>query len=87
MRCHTAYLLRTWHPSTRPAALDLAPETSPVWQGLHIICFLANGDNATVEFIATYCAGNEIQRLHEVSRFIREESCWYYVDGALPSDE
>ncbi|MBP6053850.1 MAG: hypothetical protein KA739_18540 [Pseudomonadales bacterium] len=42
------------------------------------------GDTATVEFVARYKVGGKAHRLHEVSRFIREDGRWYYVDGEFP---
>lgn len=39
-------------------------------------------DTATVEFIARFRkGGGPAQRLHEISRFKREDGRWYYVDG------
>ena len=35
-----------------------------------------------VEFIARFRhGGGSAQRLHETSRFVREQGRWYYVDG------
>lgn len=36
-----------------------------------------------VEFIARYLWDGKIQLLHELSRFIRTEGVWYYVDGVV----
>jgi SEC-C motif-containing protein len=77
------WLLRTWHPSTRPAQLALDPAIK--WLGLevrdhHVI----DEDHAEVEFVARYrIGGGRAERLHERSRFVREGGLWYYVDGAL----
>ena len=80
------YLLATWHASTRPTALDLDKETSPRWLGLDIKCHQATGpDSAVVEFVARYKTGGRAHRLHEVSRFVREDGQWYYVDGEFPA--
>ncbi|MDF3142647.1 MULTISPECIES: YchJ family protein [unclassified Streptomyces] len=76
-----AYLLRTWHPRTRPPRLDLDPRMR--WTGLEI---LAAGDGTafhttgTVEFRASYRGGS----LHERSRFERVGGAWVYVDGDFP---
>jgi SEC-C motif-containing protein len=40
-------------------------------------------DHAIVEFVARYKVNGRAQRLHEVSRFVREAGCWYYRDGEL----
>lgn len=78
------YLLRTWHPQTRPAALELAKETSK-WLGLVVRrCQQFDADRASVEFVARYRVAGRGQRLHEVSRFERlDDGRWYYLDGDL----
>ncbi len=79
-----AYLLATWHPSTRPAALDLAAEPVPKWIGLQVRRRERTGpDSAEVEFVARYRVGGRAHRLHETSRFLREDGAWRYVDGTL----
>jgi SEC-C motif-containing protein len=40
-------------------------------------------DRATVEFVARYKIGGRAHRLHEISRFVREDGRWYYVDGRI----
>lgn len=37
-----------------------------------------------VEFVARYKVGGRAHRLHEVSRFVREQGRWFYVDGSFP---
>lgn len=78
-----AWLLRTWHPSTRPATLDLSD--NPRWRGVQIVDTLAGGpsdDTGVVEFRATYLRDEGgVEVLHERSRFVREDGQWYYVDG------
>ncbi|MFF7793343.1 YchJ family metal-binding protein [Streptomyces sp. NPDC007991] len=72
------YLLRTWHPRTRPGTLELDPRMR--WTGLEILdtsdgsAFHSAG---TVEFRASYRGGS----LHERSRFERVDGAWVYVDG------
>jgi SEC-C motif-containing protein len=39
----------------------------------------------SVEFVARYKIGGRAQRLHEVSRFVREHGRWFYLDGSFPS--
>lgn len=82
------YLLRTWHPSTRPATLD-AHETGTVrWLGLKILRAEAGGPDDTqgvVEFVARYKIAGKAHRLHEISRFAREGGQWFYVDGIMPA--
>lgn len=76
------YLRATWHPSTRPAALDFEPGTK--WLGLAVRRHGATGaDRAEVEFVARYRVGGRAVRLHEASRFVREGGRWFYVDGDI----
>lgn len=75
------YLLASWHDSTRPAALDLAADNTK-WTGLEIRKHNAeSADRATVEFVARCKTGGRAARLHEVSRFVREDGKWFYLDG------
>lgn len=79
-----AYLLATWHPSTRPAMLDLAADGAK-WLGLEVKKHtVESADRATVEFVARYKTGGRAHRLHEISRFVREHGRWFYVDGEFP---
>lgn len=80
-----SYLLETWHPSTRPAALHL-DDTAPVkWLGL-LIKRKERGEkndaDGVVEFVARYKIHGKAERLHETSRFVRENDHWYYLDAA-----
>ena len=76
------HLTETWHPRTRPEAIDLDPALR--WTGLEII-ELAAGDaddtRGTVEFRALWRDGAVRGALHERSRFIRYAGRWWYVDG------
>lgn len=75
------YLLATWHPSRRPAALDFTPGAK--WLGLAVKAHLRIDDaHAEVEFVARQRdASGRAVRLHERSRFVREHGRWFYVDG------
>ncbi|AHG65614.1 YchJ family protein [Advenella mimigardefordensis] len=75
------YLLETWHRSTRPASLEPnAPGTQ--WLGLDVRGHAQqDDDHATVEFVARSRQNGRAARLHEVSRFVREDGRWFYVDG------
>jgi SEC-C motif-containing protein len=75
------YLLKTWHASTRPASLDL-DSGAVKWIGLEIIdAPEVQGDSATVEFVARFKQNGRAGKLHENSRFLREQDRWLYVDG------
>jgi SEC-C motif domain protein len=77
------YLIATWHPSTRPSRLEPAPPGQR-WLGLEVRRRAqADADHAEVEFVARSKLGGRAQRLHEVSRFVRENDRWYYLDGEL----
>jgi SEC-C motif-containing protein len=77
------YLLATWHPSTRPAALEPDPPGLR-WLGLEVKRHARDGeDRAVVEFVAISKLGGRAHRLHETSRFVREAGRWFYLDAAL----
>jgi SEC-C motif-containing protein len=80
------YLLRTWHASTRPAGLNLQDTRPDKWLGLKIVN-TAKGQQQDseggVEFIARYKLNGKAYRLHEKSRFLRENDIWFYLDGEL----
>ena len=76
-----AYLLATWHASTRPDALD-APPPGLRWLGLEVRRHQAqDAEHAQVEFVARHQIGGRATRLHETSRFVRDGGRWFYVDG------
>jgi SEC-C motif domain protein len=78
------YLLATWHASTRPAQLDLAEEAASKWLGLQVKRHEQHdAEHAIVEFVARYKVGGRAHRLHEASRFVREDGRWFYVDGEV----
>lgn len=76
------YLLDSWHPSARPASIEIDAETR--WIRLLVEGTEAGGpfdDEGFVAFtaIARTLAGRFEQR--ERSRFVREAGRWLYVDG------
>lgn len=77
------YLLRTWHPSTRPGHLELDAGTT--WRALQIVDTVDGGpgdDTGVVEFraIARTDDGERLEQ-HERSTFTRVEGRWVYLDG------
>ena len=85
VRSLEGYLQGTWHASTRPPTSDLSADKDTRWLGLEIRRHETTGaDTAIVEFVARYKVGGRAHRLHEVSRFIREDGRWYYLDGEFP---
>ncbi|MEC5388183.1 YchJ family metal-binding protein [Uliginosibacterium sp. H3] len=77
------YLQASWHASTRPAELSFDGDEPTKWIALDVRAQAEQGDSATVEFIARYKVSGRAQRLHEISRFVREQGRWYYVDGEI----
>jgi SEC-C motif-containing protein len=77
------WLLASWHPSTRPAVINL--EDNPKWRGLQIVDVVdgtAEHQTGVVEFRATYVVGpGDVRVLHERSRFVLEDGRWYYLDA------
>lgn len=61
---------------SRQEAQQEAPEDTEVCD--------VGADADTVEFVARYKIGGRAHRLHEVSRFVREQGRWFYVDGSFP---
>ena len=77
------YLLDTWHPSRRPTTPPLA-EPGVKWLGLQVRQHVVqDADHATVEFVARSKLGGRAHRLHETSRFVREDGHWLYLDGDI----
>ncbi|WP_370247144.1 YchJ family protein [Nocardioides sp.] len=74
VRGDVGYLVRTWHPRTRPAELTLDPDV--VWTGL--VVHEAGED--WVEFSAHHRDGV----LRERSRFAVRAGRWLYLDGTHP---
>jgi SEC-C motif-containing protein len=76
------YLLQTWHPTTRPATLELDDRLR--WYRLDILATSAGGPfdaTGVVEFRAYYRAVHGDGSQHEISRFTRENRRWLYLDG------
>ena len=75
------YLLATWHPSTRPASLELDPDQR--WSGLRVVSASTGGGvfapEGTVEFVATYHSPEGPAQVHEVSRFVQDAGRWVYL--------
>jgi SEC-C motif-containing protein len=83
-----AYLLATWHPDTRPAALDLTASPRPHWLGLAVQAHaVADADHATVQFVARYKLNGRAFKLSETSRFVRLDGHWLYLDGLYPDGD
>lgn len=81
---NTGYLLRSWHPRTRPDQLDLGSGTR--WLRLEVVSATDGGPfgaEGTVEFRAFYTEGGRPGEMREKSRFVRHEGAWTYLDGVV----
>lgn len=74
-----AYLLNSWHKSTRPVSLDIQNDTTQ-WKKLKII---SSSDN-NVTFLAFFNDNIKVKDrllfLYEESNFIKDRH-WFYVEG------
>ena len=78
------YLYKSWSQSTRPTKKSLKQGEPMQWQSLEIIRCEAGSaldQEGVVEFKASYLVDNKTETLHEISRFIRENNRWVYLDG------
>jgi SEC-C motif domain protein len=79
------HLLTTWHPSTRPARLELDPAVR--WYRLDIERRERGGPvdrEGVVEFRAYWHHATDRRdrgEQHETSRFLRESGRWRYLDA------
>ena len=79
-----AYLEKSWHPTTRPATIETDEKVR--WLGLKIKRTGQGGaddDEGTVEFVARFKIDGRGHRLHEISRFVKENGQWLYLDGEM----
>jgi SEC-C motif-containing protein len=81
-----AYLLGSWHSSTRPSTVAL--DDTVAWTQLDVLATVAGGPFDTygiVEFRARHRRGQLRGVLHERSTFSREDGRWFYVAGETGS--
>jgi SEC-C motif-containing protein len=73
------YLLDSWHPATRPAAIEPQPPELR-WLGLELRGERQLDDSqATVEFVARSKLGGRAHRLQETSLFEHVDGRWLYL--------
>lgn len=81
------YLLRTWHPATRPDRVDVDDGT--VWRRLQIVDVVRGGSDDTtgvVEFRAAYReVSGATGLIEERSRFDRVAGAWLYTGAEVAS--
>jgi SEC-C motif-containing protein len=82
-----AHLLRSWHHSTRPAAVQLV--AGQRWTGLEVLATVAGellDKEGEVEFRAHWERRGRAGVLHELSRFVRDDAGrWVYL-GAVEAE-
>jgi SEC-C motif-containing protein len=84
-----AYVLRTWHPRTRPATIE--PDPGLRWVGLEVLESQGGGlfdAEGIVEFRAFFRDHGRHGEMVERSRFVRHDGQWTYwgpilTDGSL----
>ena len=78
------YLMATWHSSTRPSEVGF--DEALKWLGLDVKGHrVIDEDHAEVEFVARCRSAGRATRIHERSRFVREDGRWFYVEGDAKS--
>lgn len=80
------YLLASWHPSTRPAELNLESDQIE-WLGLRVIETRGGGESeleGEVTFSASFKDQGRPDEIVERSRFVCEVGQWFYLDGEHP---
>ncbi len=82
------YIIQTWHPSTCPDFSDYSHKSTK-WIGLKIKKSWTSQHNKNegfVEFVARFrdiTASGKADKINEISRFIKIENYWYYIDGIV----
>lgn len=82
------YLLNTWDATLRPTSIDFSDDNIN-WLRLEIVNTKKGGapdSKGTVEFKAYYSQQGEECVMHEVSKFIKHEGRWFYLDGLVKSN-
>ncbi|MEA3467773.1 MAG: YchJ family metal-binding protein [Thermodesulfobacteriota bacterium] len=81
------YLLDSWSSETRPEEMK-AEEDSIQWLGLDVEEHEQGGkddEEGSVTFTASFLSSGHLCHLHEISRFVKFEGLWYYLDGKAES--
>lgn len=77
------YLIKTWHPQTLPNKLaeDIS-EAKWIELEIHGVKSGSQTNEAFVDFTARYRnKQGKAEKMHEISRFIKQGDHWFYVDG------
>lgn len=84
---NAGYLSATWDAARCPKTIDFSKEKAD-WHRLEIIETKKGGHKDTkgvVEFKAYFLLDGEEYVMHEISRFIKTNGCWFYLDGVVNS--
>lgn len=84
----TQYIIDTYHPSCNAEELKEGIEDSIEldWRKLKVISSHLSdksGNEGFVSFKATYSEDGQLYQLKELSRFLKENGKWYYIDGEI----
>lgn len=77
------YLIDTHHSDFLNGLNEqaLAQEPLPQWLGLDLLSSEQNGDSGQVSFQAWYKLDNQLDAIHEISDFVKQDGCWFYTQG------
>ena len=81
------FLLRSWHPDTRPKTLGFSDEQT--WHGLTVVASSGGAVwNGRARWSSEPASSGAVttSKLHELSSFIRFGGKWLYLDGYNPGD-
>jgi SEC-C motif-containing protein len=81
------YLSATWDTAKCPKTIDFSRENAE-WRRLEIIEVKKGGlkdSKGIVEFKAYFLLEGEEYAMHEISRFIKTNGRWFYLDGTVKS--
>ncbi len=81
------FIIKTYHSSCHASlsSSQIEQATKLEWLKLEIVSTQQNSNESFVEFKAWFNENNQLQLLHEKSRFVKElindQWCWRYIDG------
>ena len=80
------YVKETWDPIKRPKHLDFDQDERR-WSHLEVVSKTGGcpqDERGVVEFKAKYELGDDTYLFHEISRFVKREGRWLYLDATFP---
>lgn len=84
---NAGYLSETWDVSKCPKTIDFSKEKAE-WHRLEILGVKKGGagdPKGLVEFKAYFRLDGDDYAMHEISRFIKNNGRWFYLDGTVKS--